>query len=112
MFKPEPFPLKGASFERVVKALAGQARSTYNVLYHYHLLTKPRRWLDRLEKSQKTHCYFVAKPEDWFESGAVGEFVAATQTVPVLAVYLVRRLNIIKYLGIASYNGRVAIFSL
>ncbi len=112
MFQPDPFSLKGGNFDRVVKALAGHARSTYNVLYHYHLLTKPKRWVDKLDKAQKHFSYFISKPEEWYESGAVGEFVAAMQTVPVVAVYLVRRLNVIKYLGLSTYNGRVAVFSL
>ncbi len=112
MFHPDPFPMRGDNFERVVKALEGHARSTYNVLHHYHLLTVPRRWDDRLELTQKNSFFFITKPEEWMESGAVGEFVAAIQTVPVLAVYLVRRLNILKYVAIATYNGRVAAFSI
>ncbi len=110
MFRPEPFPMKGANFERVVKALVGHARSTYNVLHHFHSLSMPRRWQDKLLQQQKTSCYFITHPDHWSESGAVGEFVAAMQTVPVLAIHIVRRLNILKYFSISTYNGRVAIF--
>ena len=112
MFDPEPFPLKGGNFERTVKALAGHARSTYNVLHHFHLLTLPKRWEDELQPAQQSLLHTVFKPEDWFESGAIGEFVAAIQAVPVLAVHLVRRLNILKFFAISTYNGRVAIFSI
>lgn len=111
MFRPDAFPMSGENFKRVAKALAGNARSTYNVLYHFHLLTTPRRWVDKLDPGQKNLTFVITKPEEWFESGAVGEFVAAIQTVPVLAVCVVRRLNVLKYLSLATYNGRVAIFS-
>ena len=110
MFSPEAFPLQGPDFERSVKALAGHARNTYNVLHHFKLLTTPRRWKDELDPGQKNLSFFVSKPDDWFESGALGEFVAALQTVPVLAVCLVRRLGTFKYFATATYNGRVAIF--
>ncbi len=112
MFRPEPFPMRGTNFERIVKALEGHARSTYNVLHHFNVLALPRRWEDRLVQRQKTTCYFISKPEEWSESGAMGEFVSSLQAVPVLAIHLVRRLNVFKYLSIATYNGRVAIFSI
>ncbi len=112
MFRPEPFPMKGANFERVVKALEGHARSTYNVLRHFNTLSLPRRWEDRLAQRQKAICYLITKPEEWCDSGAAGEFVSSVQAVPVLAVHLVRRLNILKFFSIATYSGRVAIFSI
>ncbi len=112
MFHPDPFPMQGEIFERVLRTLRGSGRDNYNVLYHFYLLSKPQRWEDRLQAAQKRLCFPIFKPECWYESGAAGEFIAALQAVPVIGLHLVRRLNVLKYLAVSSYNGRVAIFSI
>ncbi len=112
MFSPDPFPLQGDIFERKVKVLRGTPRDNYNVLYHFHLLSRPQCWEDKLQAAQKRLCFPIFKPEIWYESGAAGEFISAMQAVPVLGLLLVRRLNVLKYVGISTYNGRVAIFSI
>ena len=110
MFTPDPFPLHGEIFERVLRTLRGSGRDNYNALYHFHLLSKPQCWEDRLQPAQKRLCFLIFKPESWYESGAAGEFIAALQAVPVLGLYLVRRLNVLKFVAISSYSGRVAVF--
>ena len=112
MFSPDPFPLSGDTFEQAVQTLRGPARDNYNALYHFHLLSKPKCWEDKLQAAQKRLFFPVYKPETWYESGAAGEFISAVQAVPVVGLLLVRRLNVLKYVAISSYNGRVAVFSI
>ncbi len=112
MFSPDPFPLQGDIFERMVKNLRGTPRDNYNALYHYSLLSKPKCWEDKLQAAQKRLCYPVFKPELWYESGAAGEFISSVQAVPVIGLHLVRRLNVLKYVSVSTYNGRVAVFSI
>ncbi len=112
MFRPQNFPLRGTDYERQLGRLRHTAYQNQRLLSRLMSEMKPRKWHDSLTLFQLRAFSLVCLPDEWHISGAEEDIRAALAAVPLLALSLLYEGEVLQYVVVGAYDGRVVAFNI